>query len=430
MLRNCPRLVALVLDDCIDLTDACFVEGIAKHPNLSGMKELSLARCCEVTDVGLLAALGESEGRMSGTTAPSLRSLKTLNITCVPLLTERALLAVAKVCTHLEELKAADSDAVTDVSLLEIANRCRGLTGLDVSECMMLTDKGLIEFQHIRMRMWELAAGVGHLTSLKLNRSPLEAVTDKTIMALLPLPPKHKRQGRGAPLEMRNLELSFARNITPVSFAHVATSRPSQLHSLDLSNISLVHPDAVQGLADLIKAQPLLNRLMLAGSPSLVTDATCECISQSLPNLLSLDMSECGQVTDAGVAAIARGCPSLEEVNLKGCTQLTDITVKAFVHNGLNIHASFTATTSSKLRSINLGLITNLTDASLHDLSHLFARRNTAKMHTLKLSGCLNITDAGLAHICDAIAVSTHPSTTTTTTFQPKPDPLRLLCLS
>jgi len=156
VLRNCPKLVKLVLDDCLEVTDACLVEGLARHPNLRCMREISIARCCELTDVGVVAMMegncGDGDGAKDiveikiatvhkESRPQGARSLKVLNVTCLPMLTEASLMAVAKNCPFLECLKAADSDAVTDASIIELAKGCDMLSVLDVSECMHVTEK-------------------------------------------------------------------------------------------------------------------------------------------------------------------------------------------------------------------------------------------------------------------------------------------------
>ena len=138
ILKACPKLTGLILDDCIEMTDKSLIEGLAQHPNLAFMKELSFARCCELTDAGIRTVMTRV-GASRMYTGP--RSLQVLNISCVPLLTDASLFAVARVCPQLEELKAADSDAVTDKSLMELARCCPFLKTLDVSECLLLSEQ-------------------------------------------------------------------------------------------------------------------------------------------------------------------------------------------------------------------------------------------------------------------------------------------------
>ncbi|KAJ3037014.1 hypothetical protein HDV00_002147 [Rhizophlyctis rosea] len=473
VLRSCPRLTGLILDDCIEMTDRCLVEGLAQHPNLGAMKELSIARCCEVTDVGIRSVMQYvGEGR----TYPGPRSLSILNISCVPLLTELSLFAVAQVCPQLEELKAADSDAVTDKSLMDLARWCPLLKTLDVSECMMLTEKGLLDFENARKGIWRdaptpiwqpipIETSVGHLSSLKCNRTAPEAVTDKSLMALLPATDDHlappARWNRRP--SFQSLELSFAGNVTADFFNHLSTNYAGQLTCLNLSGVVIRHvvsevpvvapaadasPNGVMPttlesltardvklLAEFLSTQPCLRHLNLAAATGLVTDETCRAIGARLHELETLDLSECQRVTDVGMVEVARGCRRLVDVNLKGCTELSDETVKAFVGVGEG-GKGMAKGGDSKLRSLNLGLCHKITDVSVTLLADLCSRPGKG-MHTLKLSGCLNITDKGLDYLYSCIQRNGHtltpPSTSTTViTAHPHPplDPLRLVCLS
>ncbi|KNC99528.1 uncharacterized protein SPPG_04919 [Spizellomyces punctatus DAOM BR117] len=405
LIACCPLLVAIDLRDCIDITDATLF-ALAKHPNVKFLEELSLARCCEVTDAGIAAIVRAANG------------LKTLNVTCVPCLSETALHHVAKECSNLRVLIARDSDAVSDEVLLELASGCPKLTQLDVDECLGVTEKGLLQFAQVRQdrldeaQKFGLPDVAGSLSLLKLNGTASDAITDHSLIALLP-PIDSKRAGTSiCRPRLDTLELAFARHITATTFTHLAKNYAHQLTRLNLSNatISDMLSTASRTLSDFLSVQPHIRHLNLMGAVELVDDASCQVIGQTLTELETLDLSECRQLTDEGTVTIARGCTKLIDVNLKGCTELGDATVRAFVEDG-----------SAALRVLNVGLCSRVTDESVGSLASLYTKPGGG-LHTLKLSGCFNLTDAALEQF---INLAPTPKST------PHPlMPLSLLCLS
>ncbi|KAJ3284139.1 hypothetical protein HDU79_008477, partial [Rhizoclosmatium sp. JEL0117] len=429
--RVAPRLRSLLIPDCVSCTDVS-LRTLANFHNIAAFTHLSLDRCCEMSDDGLIPLLQK------------MPNLLYLSLNLVPLATPAVTYAIASTCSKLETLNMADCDAITDQSLLAIASGCPRLHSLDISECMHITEGGLIAFVEATvalqaelngMDVWrhmervELAGDCFSVVptlrkqekipkstwkykSLKLNG--LAAITDKSLLALttgIIMNPSDfiaiNTVKSGPKVDMQVLELSNLINISNTSFAALSLSLyPNTLKHLDLSRSTFpaeIHQEVAASLSTLFKSQHFINTLNLSGGLSgAITDHVCTAIAANLSNLENLDMSECHAITDDGTSQIASSCRSLKTINWKGCTPITDLTIESF----------FSPTSPpASLVSLNLGLCNKITDAATEHLSSLLT---TTKLHTLKLSGCHKITDKTLTSLTSA---SPHPS-------------LKLLCFS
>ncbi|KAJ3167212.1 hypothetical protein HK101_011814 [Irineochytrium annulatum] len=402
LLRCCPRLASINLSDCVDVTDAS-LRALAVHPNLRRLRTLVLDRCCEVTDSGLIPVLRGAAG-----------SLRKLGLNLTPFVTRASLWEVAAHCEVLECLGLAENDCVTGETLGWLAASLPRLEELDISGCERLTEADLVAAARKREECETCCVmGIGDgsapparlgprpsLVSLKMNDAPF--ATEASVSALLPARPLPHSTSR-----LHTLELSHAHSVTPALLTHL-TSHHSTLTLLNLNHIAISTPPPLPSnacpLALFIAAQPQLHTLHLSGGASShVTDDLLASISTHLPLLTTIDLSDCELVSDAGVSALASACPLLMDVNLKACRLLTDAAV-----------SSLASQPTPRLRFLNVGLCTLIADGAASALAAVCAQTPTAHeegIHTLKFSGCVNITDASLTHLL--------PATT-----------LRLLCLS
>ncbi|KAJ3220235.1 hypothetical protein HDU67_003250 [Dinochytrium kinnereticum] len=379
---SCPNLTSIVLSDCVDITNVALL-ALSSHPNLTAIHTLRLDRCCEITDAGLIPIL------------MTTRSLRVFSMNLVPMATEAVVRVLAACCPMLEELGMSDNDCLTDEGLVKLAASCVGLTSLNLSECQNVSEAGLIRFAEVRKASQSSPLPI---CSLQLNGTLV--ATAKSLAGLLLPPRAPSSQSRPSPQGLRNLELADVSTLSPQLLLHIASLVPKTLQTLNLNQSVFAEtiqippqPQLMASFSSLIRSQPSIRSLALSGSLSgLMNDDACLAIAESLPLLEILDVSDCPLITDLGVQAIAARCSSLQDVNLKGCINITDVGVGAFLE-GRDID-------NVPLRFLNVGLCNRITDASAKTLSRLCVSKanphSVMGMHTLKFSGCFNISDEAI----------------------------------
>ncbi|KAJ3097128.1 Transcription factor COE1 [Phlyctochytrium planicorne] len=406
ILINCPKLLSINLNDCVDITDKA-LETLRNHPNISMMNCLKFNRCCELTEAGLCALLASAE------------QLQRLSLNLVPLAGQSVIETIARSCPLLEELEIAENDWVMDSGLTLLAASNLRLKALDLSECFNVSEEGLMAFSASRQSL-----RVDGLTLLKLNGC--EAATSKAVISLLPTPHPStllKSAGNFA------LELSSTQGFSHLTLDHLSTF-PNCFGQLTLNQTTIdisLHPAERITLSanSFFGKQTRITSLFLSGGLNgCIDDNVCLTISKSLPLLKVLDLSDSQHLTDAGIGAIAEHCLQLEDLNVKGCVNLTDASVEALMAKR--------DSTDVRLRFLNVGLCRHLTDASAIFLSKLCMREPGADaasgMHTLKFSGCTQISDKAILALASAI----DPDTTDVAAAAAarRHGSLQLLCLS
>ncbi|KAJ3194582.1 hypothetical protein HDU82_002419 [Entophlyctis luteolus] len=368
-----------------------------------------------MADTGLVALLSKTP------------HLLHLSLNLMPLATAIVVKTIAVTCRKLQNLCLADCDAATDESISWVASGCPDLAFLDLSECKNLTEAGIIEFVRIRRKTQHAYAG---FKSLRLNG--LDAATDRSLIALLTgeyedvLEPWDTSR---VSVSLETLELANVVNITHVAISAISYCMPvNSLYTLNLNNVGIpIDETSVENtrksLISLFKQQRRIKYLHMAGGLSgAVETKVCEAIAENLASLEGLDLSECELVSDDGSRNIALSCRNLVHVNLKGSIGISDGTVQAFVDQSNPI--------PSKLRFLNIGLCNKITDAATQYLCNLCTSSSfdSKGLHTLKFSGCFDITDATLNSISDCIVKSHNASTTMSDALIS--GSLRLLCFS
>ncbi|KAJ2399252.1 hypothetical protein GGI23_002767 [Coemansia sp. RSA 2559] len=75
-----------------------------------------------------------------------------------------------------------------------------------------------------------------------------------------------------------------------------------------------------QTLAAIIRILPKLKYLHL--SETNAGPLTCEAIGSCLPNLLSLELTDCEDIDEVCIVTIAKGCPMLDYLKIRGCINI------------------------------------------------------------------------------------------------------------
>lgn len=111
-----------------------------------------------------------------------------------------------------------------------------------------------------------------------------------------------------------------------------------------------------EGLAQVLKACPHLETVVLGGVPRAVSDRILTILADTAINLLGLDIYGCRGVTDAGLMACMNKSLPLQWVRVNGVARLTDAAVEAV------------AKTCSRLIELELCDLPALTNAAVRDI--------------------------------------------------------------
>lgn len=104
-----------------------------------------------------------------------------------------------------------------------------------------------------------------------------------------------------------------------------------------------------------------------------------KCIPSSLPQLLTVDLSDCYDLTDAGVTPLLASCRGIEILDLTFCMKLTDATARAIAQN------------CPHLRILNLSFLPKITDAGVQEIASKCRR-----LFRLELGDSKNVTDSAV----------------------------------
>lgn len=115
---------------------------------------------------------------------------------------------------------------------------------------------------------------------------------------------------------LSKLNLSYCKNITDRSMAHLASHAHSRLRSLSLTRCTSVSDAGFQAWAPY--HFPLLTSLCLADCTYL-TDGAVVSLVNAAKNLERLDLSFCCALTDTSTEVVALGLPRLKELRLAFC---------------------------------------------------------------------------------------------------------------
>lgn len=126
LLGTLPSLTSLDLSGC-NIQD----QGVAALGNNSKFRDITLAECPNITDLGLQKM------------CQRCRQLENLNVSHCEGLTDNAIKNLAFCCRLLRTLNLAGCNKLTDSSLQYLSGVCHYIESLDLSGCIHITDKSL-----------------------------------------------------------------------------------------------------------------------------------------------------------------------------------------------------------------------------------------------------------------------------------------------
>ncbi|KAH1266304.1 F-box/LRR-repeat protein 3 [Glycine max] len=431
---RCEYLVELDLSNATELRDA----GVAAVARARNLRRLWLARCKNVTDMGIgCIAVGCRKLRVIclkwcvgigdlgvDLVAIKCKELTTLDLSYLPI-TEKCLPSIFKL-QHLEDLVlegcfGIDDDSL-DVDLLK--QGCKTLKKLDISGCQNISHVGLSKLTSISGGLEKLISADGSpvtlsladglnklsmLQSIVLDGCPVTSeglraignlcislrelslskclgVTDEALSFLVS---KHK--------DLRKLDITCCRKITDVSIASISNSCAG-LTSLKMESCTLVPSEAFvligekchyieeldltdneiddEGLMSISSCSRLSS--LKIGICLNITDRGLTYVGMHCSKLKELDLYRSTGVDDLGISAIARGCPGLEMINTSYCTSITD-------------RALITLSKCSNLKTLEIRGCLLVTSIGLAAIA-----MNCRQLSRLDIKKCYNIDDSGM----------------------------------
>ncbi|KAG0430725.1 hypothetical protein HPB47_022426 [Ixodes persulcatus] len=194
---------------------------------------------------------------------------------------------------------------------------------------------------------------------------------------------------------------------------------PSLYSSLKRRGIGRIKIVSFKGrLRELLRELPDLTSLDLSECYVITDNCIVESFMRQLPSLMSLNLSWCSQITDVSVACISAFLPNLEYLYLAGCEKITDggmvlIAANLFSLKFLEIkeceisnaalgHLARIGGNSGTRQRLGVSALEylGLEDCALvSDLGLEYLSLGLKNLVSLDLSMCLSVTDAGLEHI-------------------------------
>ena len=437
---GCVNLKSIILDGCGEVSDL----GVTAMADLRQLQKLSVARCTQITDVGLswlaegiissAAALparpathhgGSPAGSAAAEGSPGSHrgdgrpSTGPAAVTVTPNKeskegTPELLSPKSPKSPKLSESPtspaspsspssptaappASEGDGEGGAASSAYSYQRPGLTDLDITDCGKVTDAGITAIA-------SACGGLKRLVTVGVNR-----LTDASLRALA---------GARCRDTLTELNLSGRFQVTNVGLAQYygvprigsagiqALARHcTRLENLNFAGLSHINDIAIAALA---QSCPALRVLNISGCEQVterslaVLGASCDRLErlnvsgiQRLqddafftmgPSLRELNLFKCGAITDEGVVSLAMRCPGLDNINLRGCGEVTDAGVAAIAEH------------CATLQSLNLNSLKELSGFSLDALA-----TGCTRLNTLNVGGCDFIDRDSLVNLANTL---------------------------
>jgi len=135
-----------------------------------------------------------------------------------------------------------------------------------------------------------------------------------------------------------------------------------------------------------------------------ITDKIVRDICEAKSDVLTLNMTSCGDVTDLGLVSVGKHWKNLQAVTLAGCEQISHVGLRSlalncrklqtisFVDYAIDDHGlRIIAANLMSLEHIHLTGCQKVTDRGLSEIAHC-----CRKLKTLQLGGCFKIGESGI----------------------------------
>ena len=249
--------------------------------------------------------------------------------------------------SHVQVLSLRNCWPITDGGLIQMARLCNKLISLDLSSVWELTDGGLLQL-----------AETAHLLAY-IDLSNCRKITDKGILSLV----------------------STATNLQTINVAYCKNLTGAMMNHLTWSNVKNVNLQRCTGIRD----EGFSQWLQTGPNPSLSLGSLIFALEE-------INLSDCSFLTDITINAISKKCPQLKRICLSFCCSLTE-KFATYLMEGcpfiekLDVSYCGGAVTDSALQTLAQGL---------------------PKLTTLGIRGCVQVTDAGMAHLATHALLLAH----------------------
>ncbi len=402
--RGCTTLEELDLSDCSGITDVglrAMAMGckqlrklnLAHTPKIKGMGYIALGQNClnmqelsingnrklepwllkRIAEFSKLTYLNIShcercDDFILKSISNNCPSMKKLDISFNPIISDVGILEISKGCPNLEDLSMPRKTMpykITDVALLALGERCKGLTRLDLSGNNNLTNAGL---------NW-LCEGCHAMKILNLHG--LNRLDDSGMRCI----------NEGMSL-LENLDLTGVNMITDVGLRHIAMGC-KHLTRIVLSGVYLLtngmnRDFGLEGL-QAFAAEIFTLRSLNLNNCFQVAGLALGAVTKSNTSLTELRLAGCQKVDAECLQIVAKNCPRIKTLSLAGCEKIDSDAVKSIARR------------SKGLTSVNLSQCTDLTDAAVQGLVH-----HCKGILDLDLAECKRLTDYSILSIVEA----------------------------
>ena len=120
------------------------------------------------------------------------------------------------------------------------------------------------------------------------------------------------------------LVISWDLHVNNTELISIANGLP-QLQSLDISNCYNITDEGIRAVAT---GLPHLQSLSLSNCCN-ITDEGIRALATGCPHLQSLDISWCYTITNEGITALVTGLPQLQSLNISYCGNITVLIIRA-----------------------------------------------------------------------------------------------------
>jgi hypothetical protein len=254
---------------------------------------------------------------------------------------------------------------ITDSVVQELCTIQPHLTLLDLTNCVEVSDAGLWAIaRHCKCLETLILAGCNKITDVGLRSIK---ITCKTITTL---------------------DFDHCTKLDDIALTVISTGTWI-LQKLSLRNCTKITDTGVGRLA---KCMGRLKRLDLSGCSGVgeFGDHALKELGAFCSQLEEINLSGCRRVEDAGFRSIAVGCPKLQVFKASGCQLISKVSLVALARHNSSIHT---------LSLVGCESVYDTDFAAFH------RALLTSTLTNLDISGCVNLTDKGVAVLIRALGV-------------------------
>lgn len=183
------------------------------------------------------------------------------------------------------------------------------------------------------------------------------------------------------PEELMNLKRQPLKVMTEENLVRVLTEETERL------NLENHYWLSTTFLGKLGMMAPNITELSLRRMSNNITNVAFAEMFKCMKFLEIVDLSDCTGLHSSALQMMVKGNPNLEELQLSGCVNAIDDLAMKFIAE------------SKQLTFLDVSYSKKLTDQGL---MHFVGGENTAKLQSLIMNGCSNVTSAGMIQVLSA----------------------------